>query len=91
MDKVEGHCLIQDRLDQLHMGQRNRDSLLSAALICYLKGPTMKFHIRGERRKKFQRVRPSGDPRKPLACCVCSSTILLFLITINNLLHRRPH
>lgn len=52
MDKVEGHCLIKDRLGQLHMGKRNHDSLLSAALIYYSKGPTMKFHIRGERKKK---------------------------------------
>lgn len=52
MSKVEGHHLIKDRLGQLHMGQRNHDSLLSAALTYYSKGPTMKFHIRGERKRK---------------------------------------
>lgn len=52
MDKVEGHCLIKGRLGQLHMGKRNHDSLLSAALIYYSQGPTMKFHIGGERKKK---------------------------------------
>lgn len=56
MDKVEGHCLIKDRLGQLHMGKRNHDSLLSAALIYYSIGPTMKFQIRGERRKKRFKV-----------------------------------
>lgn len=52
MDKVKGHCLINPRLGQLQMGERNYDSLLLAALIYYSKGPAVKFHIRGERRKK---------------------------------------
>lgn len=52
MDKVEGHCLIKGRLGQLHVGKGNHDSLLLAALIYYSQGPTMKFHIRGERKKK---------------------------------------
>lgn len=53
MDRVEGQCLITDSLGQIHVGKRNHDSLLSAALIYYSEGPTMKLHIRGERRKKI--------------------------------------
>lgn len=52
MDKVEGHCLNTDRLGQLDMGKQNHDPLLSAALIYYSERPVMKFHIRGDRRRR---------------------------------------
>lgn len=53
MDRVEGQCLITDRPGQIHVGKRNHDSFISAALIYYSEGPTMKLHIRGERREKI--------------------------------------